>query len=1432
MSDEEEHNLNNGAGGSQSQTVRIKMPRMVQSHLAPPAEFSFRSEDWQKWVKRWKRYAVGSGLAYQDDESKLNTLLYCMGPKADDILLSLPLENGDDEDYDRVLEEFNNHFGVCVNVVLERQKFLRRKQLPNESVDNFITDLHRLAENCKYQTMKEEFIRDNILVGMRDRTLADAMTLDKTLTLKKASDKARAKEELQREQELAARSQADKSEVSFVKAGGGGRNNNNRRSNNNTPRGSSDKKTPTSEPACSKCGRTPQHRFADCPAKQSDCKKCNKKGHWAAMCPLEVKALNQEATGGNSDDDLFVGSIALLNQEDSFADEPPKACVSTPPSEQHDSLLSPPVRRQVNGRDTGRGPRLGPWLDDLRALDEVGDLVSGSVARVHAVGAITKSRPPWTATVTAGGRQLQFQVDTGADVTVISNKTFLEEFSGTTLQKTSHRLRGPGQRPLTVLGLISVDVKWRDRTSTTDVYVIQEDARSLLGRPAIEDLKMLKWDLDAELVSATKCIANVRWEDKFPTIFEGLGCINYTKPYTVVLKPDAKGHAVTAPRRVSVQLREKVRAELQRMVKMGVITPVDEPTEWCAPMVVVPKPNGSVRICVDYTELNRHVHRERYMLPAVDELLALLGNAKWFTKLDANHGYHQLLLSEESQRLTTFITPFGRFCYNRLPMGLSSAGEHFQKRVGEVLAGLEGVIHLADDILIVGRTREEHDARLEATLSRLRDHRVTLNSKKCDFATQRTKFLGYIIDAESGIQPDPEKVAAIVQMPQPKSPEDVYRFLGMVNYQLKFLDHLSSLTQPLRDLCRDDVEFQWTAVHDAALKAIKEKLVSAPALAFFDPAKRVRVSADSSSYGLGAVLENFWPTWEHNGVVHTDVWRPVYYASRTLTDTERRYAQIEKEALALTWACEKFAMFVTGAQDLLLRTDHKPLVSLLGCKPLSELTPRLQRLRMRLMRFSYEIEHVAGKSLMSPDTLSRAPLPTQTPDRDVLTDNEVEFYARAVIADLPVSDVVMAAVREAQTNDPMAQTVLQCVREGWPQPRDVPAILAPFFKHRGSLCVVDGLLVYESRVYVPRALQEDMLARLHKGHLGETKCLGRARASVWWPGISTRVRQTCADCEICAKHRPQPVEPLMPSTVPERPWQRLAADLCQRGAHHYLVVVDYYSRYPEVARLSSLTAAAVINKMRDILARHGVPEELRTDNGPQFDCTEFRDFADEMGFRLVTMSPHHSQSNGQAEAAVKAVKNIIKKEDDPFQGLLAYRTAPTESGYSPAELLMGRRLRTTVPTLGTNLQPRVVDVQHHRSVLEEGKKTAKAHFDRRHRARELRPLVSGERVWVRDTKANGVVVRRRPEPRSYDVQVEGHGVLRRNRAFLTPLQCATDEADESDSDDAERPPEVERVVDNDADEALQAPPPRRSARTVRKPERLIEVCLVRNAKDY
>ncbi|XP_034243498.1 uncharacterized protein LOC117646566 [Thrips palmi] len=1303
-----------------------RAPYIVQSHMPMPAPFSFKAEDWVRWRNRWQRYASGSGLMDQPEKKVVDTFIYAMGDRAEDLMLSFKMAEGEERRYKPVLEQFNQHFGVRKNVVLERQRFLRRKQESGESVDDFIADLHRLAETCGFKTMKDEFIRDALINGIRDRRLSDSLALDGEMTLTKAAARIRQKEELQRNKaEQPGGSRGGGGDVSFKGGGKSARRN--------------------SGKECGKCGRTPQHAFSECPAKGTKCSNCNATGHWSVKC--DKKKVHKVGEDDTDDDELFVGATALC--------------------------------------ETVR------------------------VAGVFSVGGAgrSKKRPPWMTKVSVAGRELTLQVDSGADVTVLGQKTFEEAFRGVKLESTANRLRGPDRRRLSVLGVMAAPVEWRGRSATTDVYVIKEDAVNLLGRPAIEDLRMLRWDPDAVVGAAVQddpgpSPTGDDWVSEFPEVFKGLGCINEKRPYSVVLQKDAAPHAVTAPRRVSVQLRDDVKAELQRMVDMGVISPVDEATEWCAPMVVVPKANGSVRICVDYTELNRSVRRERYMMPAVDELLALLGNAKWFTKLDANHGYYQLVLTEASKKLTTFITPFGRFCYNRLPMGLTSAGEHFQKRISEVLAGLDGVIHLADDILVHGDQRGQHDVRLRAVFVRLKDQRVTLNRKKCEFATQRTRFLGYIIDAGLGILPDPAKVEAIVGMPRPACAGDVNRFLGMVNYQLKFLEHLSTMTQPLRDLRREDVEFVWLDVHDKAFQAIKDKLVSAPALAFFDPKKRSRVSADASSFGLGAVLEQLHESWEYNGAVLRDIWRAVYYASRTLTDTESRYAQIEKEALALTWACEKLEIFIIGDSDLVLRTDHKPLLSLLGQKPLSELTPRLQRLRMRLMRFTFTIEHVSGKAFMVPDTLSRAPLPTAAPagDGDLLADNDVELYARAVLADIPLSDPVLLAVREAQQSDPLTQTVLQHVRDGWPHSRDkdVSGELAPFFRERASLTTIDGLLVCGARVYVPRAMRADVLVKLHHGHLGETKCLARARATVWWPGISDAVRQTCAQCDICLQHRPQPVEPLMLSKLPCRPWQRLAADLCQRGADHYLVIVDYYSRYPEVAKLGSLGTTGVVNKMRDVFARHGVPEELRADNGPQFASAEFKAYATEEGFKVTLMSPHHSQSNGQAEAAVKVVKSIIKKDSDPYRGLLAYRTAPLESGYSPAELLMNRRLRTALPILGENLRPSGVDSERHRAAVVKRKERAKADFDRRHRVKELRPLQSGELVWVRDMKAPGVVVKRRSEPRSYDVECEGHGLLRRNRAFIQPLsRCAADPDDDipcepKEQDDGPPPPPPQR----------------------------------------
>ena len=426
-------------------------------------------------------------------------------------------------------------------------------------------------------------------------------------------------------------------------------------------------------------------------------------------------------------------------------------------------------------------------------------------------------------------------------------------------------------------------------------------------------------------------------------------------------------------------------------------------------MVVVNKKNGGVRICVDLKPLNRCVLREHHPLPKVDEVLAQLTGATTFTKLDTNSGFWQVPLSENSRLLTTFITPFGRYCYNKLPFGISSAPEHFQRRMDSLL---EGVLCVMDDILIFGKTKQEHDVRLQAVRKRLSSAGVTLNSKKCEFCKNNITFLGHVIN-QQGIAADPNKTAAIVQMETPKSVTELHRFLSMVNQLGKFSPNIAEFSQPLRELLSDKKAWLWTPVQDKAFVKLKQELTSPNILALYDPNADTIVSADASSHELGAVLLQKL----------NDQWYPVAYASRSMTDTESRYAQIEKEALAATWACEKFATYIQG-KTITLETDHKPLVPLLSHKPLDSLPPRVVRFRLRLMRFDYIIKHVPGKSLHTADTLSRAPLKHPVDCNEQLEIQDVEYHIATVIATLPVSRTKLNTIAQAQATDQACSTLI------------------------------------------------------------------------------------------------------------------------------------------------------------------------------------------------------------------------------------------------------------------------------------------------------------------------------------------------------------------------------------------------------------------------
>ena len=249
------------------------------------------------------------------------------------------------------------------------------------------------------------------------------------------------------------------------------------------------------------------------------------------------------------------------------------------------------------------------------------------------------------------------------------------------------------------------------------------------------------------------------------------------------------------PRNIPLPMRAKVQPELQRMENLGVILPVEEPTPWCAAMVIVPKDSGMVRICVDLKSLNESVLREVHPTPKVDTTLAQLSGATVFSKLDANSGFWQIPLAEESRLLTTFITPFGRFCFNKLPFGISSAPEIFQNNI---LFGLAGVLCHVDDILVIGKDVEEHEARLQAALSTLQAAGVTLNKDKCQFYQSSITFFGHVINRE-GISPDPKKTAGIQAMKSQSSITELRRFMGMVNQMSKFSPNIAQISKPLRE---------------------------------------------------------------------------------------------------------------------------------------------------------------------------------------------------------------------------------------------------------------------------------------------------------------------------------------------------------------------------------------------------------------------------------------------------------------------------------------------------------------------------------------------------------------------------------------------------------------------------------------------------------
>ena len=966
-----------------------------------------------------------------------------------------------------------------------------------------------------------------------------------------------------------------------------------------------------------------------------------------------------------------------------------------------------------------------------------------------------KNDEKWKEVLKINGQKLTFRLDTGADCNVLPLSLLNQVAPKHALQKSSFKLVTYSRHKVEPLGKALLQCEYKSEIHQLEFQIIESNLPAILGGESCAKMGLIKRLYNVEKVMNTDIFT------EFKDVFTGLGCV----PGLHHIKVDpAVPPVIHPPRKVPIALKDQIKTELDRMEQLGVVEKQTEPTDWVNSMVTVQRPNKKLRICIDPQDLNKAIKREHYPLRTVEEVVAEMPNAKVFSVLDANHGFWQIQLDEDSSKLCTFNTPFGRYRFKRLPFGVSSAPEVFQKYIAQRLEDLEGVVNVMDDILVWGENKEQHDKRLKKLLDRVRSINLKLNKDKCKIGLTEIQYIGHILSA-SGLKPDPSKIRAITEMPQPQDKAALMRFLGMVQYLAKFIPNMSEVSSPLRKLLEEDVEWHWESQQVQSFGKLKTLVSNTPVLKYYDINKEVTLSVDASSEGLGAAL--------------MQEGQPVAYGSRALTDTQKRFAQIEKELLAIVYGCEKSKQYLHGKQ-VNVESDHKPLEAVFK-KGLHKAPPRLQRMLMRLQSFNLHVSYKPGKDLYIADTLSRAFLNEQ---KEVL---EEELQINLLTTNLPVSEDKMTQFKRATADDEELQQVRNAVMSGWPENiKHVLPEIRKYWTFKEEITYSEGLLFKNDKLIVPESMRAEMLLKIHEAHLGIVKCKERARDILFWPGMSKQIKDTVMKCSVCNTFKRNNVkEPLMCHEIPDRAWSKVGLDLFHFDQDEYLLCVDYYSKYPEIARLPQTSSKQVIIALKSMFARHGIPDVIMSDNGPQFASEEFANFAKTWEFKHITSSPGFPQSNGQSERTIQSVKNLLKKarecHGDPYIALLEYRNAPLDGvKLSPAQLLMGRRLKTKLPTSAHLLKPELHKDVHKQ--LKKRQEKQKYYYDRG--AKDLPGLDHGETVRVRvgTTWQPAVVQSDYNLPRSYVIRTPEGGVFRRNRRHL--LKCKED-ACESECMDSE-----------------------------------------------
>lgn len=1263
--------------------------------------FNDKNEKFKNYLERFETFLSVRNIV--DDSKKAQLLSVSIGSQHYNNLSALlgpetPIKN---LTYSELKVNFNKLLAPRRNIVVSQHYFLNTYQKENQTIAQFVASLQQDISECEFTakcdcnkeiSAAEIFLRAQFIRGLKDNWIREQLLQLNAVSFQEFQKKAIALEASRLETNILAKQSQQTLEDNGI----------NKVSQSKTNHSCSRSKLPFT----SNRNFLKSHSYNSKYKNKSSidyrrlginnlCFKCGRNNHKASECRTSRSSLKCRSCGKQ-------GHTA-------------KVCIST--------LLQQHSTHYVT-EDSDQEHNYGLNIVDIFDIPSNGDLNKYLVI------------------VSIKGTSVKFEVDSGAGFTLLPEDIFNKLKINAPLESTNVNFRTYTKQIFKPIGKITIEITYQGRNSMEEIYVVPAGHPAILGRIWIRHLKINLSELDSFQGTQHTVFYNSNpLEDvltRYSNVFKKvIGCI---PNYTASLKlRDGATPVYTRERNVPFALRAAVEAKLIELETNGIITKIDA-CDWGSPLVVIPKENGDVRLCVDYkVGVNEKLVNSNYPIRTIPEVLNNLRNSKYFCKLDIFNAFLHIPVDSKSSQIQAITTHKGTYAVNRISFGIKVGPAEFNKVLDKILQGLPKTEAYFDDLIVHGSTKEECLTNLEVCLNRLQKFNLHLNKDKCKFLSEKIDYLGHVIE-HNKISKSPDKVRAITEMSRPKNVGEVRRFLGMVTYYSRFIQDLSTKTTTLRNLLCRNKKFSWTYDCEMAFRKLKEELCSDRILVPYDPNLPIVLTCDASPTGIAAIMSH----------VVDDEEKPIAFASRSLTSSECNYSQLDREALSIIYSVGHFHNYLYG-KEFLLVTDNEALSRIFHPKkPLPVMTSaRLLRYAAFLSGFNYSVKFKRGEENANVDCLSRAPVNIQSNSIDAHINQEVHVIHMESIMEISSITITAAIIaKETELDDELRKIKTAIQKEN----SDLP------------YTIDDGVLFKNNRVVIPKKLQGSILQELHATHIGITKMKQLARRYVYWQGIDSAIENMVKSCEQCALIKSNPSKvPLHPWGKPDSNWERIHIDYAGPfEGYFFLICVDAKSKWMEVKHISTApTTSNTIKLLENIFASHGYPQTLVSDNATVFKSCEFQEYCHARGIFQKFIAPGHPATNGLAERNVQTIKNRLKTQNNtkPIhlklqEILFKYRATPLNCGRSPAELYLGRQLRIKLDALRP-YHPSKNAVQYPNS--------------------SLRSLKVGERVQGRNYKNNKQIwefgiVTARLGALHYNVQLDSGRIIKRHINQLRSTQ--------------------------------------------------------------